>query len=94
MKLARLYYTCLYQLFKFKFSEENSNSVYINTFLSKYNIFSFEYRFLYKLLNFSFLIKNAQDSPIELKDQLSKPYTQPIHEYNLRQRPDKVLDVV
>lgn len=79
-KLARIYYSCLFKLFKFNFS--NFSVIQINKFLFSYNLFSFEHRILYKLSIFSFNIKNKQNSPIELKNFLRPPET--IHSYSLR----------
>ena len=79
-KLARIYYSCLYKLFKFKFS--NFSPIYINKFLSSYNLFSFEHRIIYKLSIFSFNLNNNSNSPVELKNLLKPPEV--IHSYSLR----------
>ena len=70
-KLACMYYSCLYKLFKFKLS--TFSTININKFLSGYKLFSFEHRILYKLSIFSFNIKNKENSPVELKNFLKPP---------------------
>ena len=78
-KLAQTYYSCLYKLFKFKF---NNNLIETNHFLKTFNIFSFEHRIVYKILKFSFLIKNETLAPRELKQQFET--IKPTHNYSLR----------
>ena len=43
-KLTKVFYICLYKLFKFNFSNLSNNQ--INFRLAIYNLFSFEYRFV------------------------------------------------
>ena len=55
-KLSNLYYNCLYKLFKFQLN--NMEFKWINDFLKKYNLFSFQHRVFYRLSIFSFNCKN------------------------------------
>jgi hypothetical protein len=55
-KLSNLYYNCLYKLFKFQLN--NMEFKWINDFLKKYNLLSFQHRVFYRLSIFSFNCKN------------------------------------
>ena len=79
-KLALLYYTCLYKLFKFNFT--NLSILQIKQFLSTYNLLSFEHKILQKLSFFVFNIKNNLHSPETLKECLRPAETN--HTYSLR----------
>ena len=59
-----------------------SHNLKINNFLKHYDLFSFHHRVLYKLFTFSFLIKNKQTSPQELKSKLE--FESDNVNYNLR----------
>lgn len=66
-KLARIYYRCIYKLFKIKLTGDVKN---VNKSLKAYNLFSFEYRILYKLSTFSFMLKSQPNAPVELRNFL------------------------
>ena len=85
-KLIRTYYFCLYKLFKFKFDYD---TIKTNSFLKAYSLFSFEYRIIYKLSNFSFFIKNQPLAPIQLKNYL-KDFVQR-HNYAFRHRSESIV---
>jgi hypothetical protein len=87
-KLAKVYYSCLYKLFKFKFITQDVKT--INLFLKQYNLFSFEYRVVFKLHSFAYNIKNHCKSPTELKDYIKCKIN--TDSYNLRESSRQILE--
>ena len=82
-KLSDYFYFCLFKLFKFKFNSYDFNI--INNFLEQYGLFSFQHRFLSRMLNFSYKIFNFDDGRIELKSKLISNESRSLH-YELRNK--------
>ena len=79
-RLCNSYYLCLFKLFGFSFIDKSET--FINTFLKKFNLFSFEYRIFLRLCYFSHKILNLSLSPPLLKNLFVKKNTS----YNLREK--------
>lgn len=61
-KLATCYYATLFRLFKFDFSELDSNA--INDFLKNYGLFAFQHRIMLRLSLFTYKIISERAPPI------------------------------
>ena len=72
-KLANSYYMCLFKLFNFNFN--NKDCTYINNFLKRYKLFSFEHRILLRISMFIFKIIRSPFGPLLLKNQIIKKDT-------------------
>ena len=81
-KLCKIYYICLYKLFKFKFYSNQSISE-INNILKSFNLFSFQTRIVYRITNFLYHILFSLNSPILLKNKLNV-VTKELHGYYTR----------
>jgi hypothetical protein len=99
IKLTKCFYLCLYKLFNFNFDSCSPNST--NDALVKYGLYSFEYRFLFRLLTFTnklvFSLNNNFTAPKALTDLLRPnivrqgPTDSTLTDHNLRNKGD--LDV-
>jgi hypothetical protein len=65
-KMAKIYYTCLFKLFKLKFVGQDIFA--FNNSLKQYKLYSFTHRVVYKLHSFIFSIKTQDAAPIKLKE--------------------------
>ena len=98
-KLSKCFYLCLYKLFNFNFDSCSPNSA--NEVLIKYGLYSFEYRFLFRLLTFTnklvYSLNNNFTAPKALTDLLRPnivrqgPTDSAQTDHNLRNKGD--LDV-
>jgi hypothetical protein len=69
-KLCKIYYLCLYKLFKFKFA--NLDSKKINDYLVSVNLFSFHHRLTFRTIMFLNNIIHDKCAPEHLKILLKK----------------------
>ena len=77
-KLANSYYMCLFKLFNFNFN--NKDCTYINNFLKRYKLFSFEHRILLRISMFIFKITRSPFGPLLLKNQIIKKNENTVYE--------------
>ena len=99
IKLTKCFYLCLYKLFNFIFDSCSPNST--NDVLIKYGLYSFKYRFLFRLLTFTnklvYSLNNNLTAPKALTDLLRPniarqgPTDFTLTDHNLRNKGD--LDV-
>jgi hypothetical protein len=67
-RLCKMYYLCLFKLFKFNFENLPINE--INSLLEPYNLFSFQHRITSRILTFIAKICSKEEAPFELKKSL------------------------
>lgn len=88
-KINNCFNFCLFKLFKFKFSIEmkscndGKSLNCFNNFLEKYNLFTFQHRLIYRIFIFIHKIMNSYNSPILLKEMISK-YDSAQQKYSFR----------
>ena len=80
-KLCKIYYICLFKLFKLKFYNQTTTD--INNSLKCFGLFSFHTRVVYRITSFLYHIVFSINSPTILKSKL-KIITEQNHEYNVR----------
>jgi len=91
-KINNCFNFCLFKLFKFKFSIEikscndGKSLNCFNNFLGKYNLFTFQHRLIYRIFIFIHKIMNSYNSPILLKEMISK-YDSAQQKYSFRKVP-------
>ena len=71
-KLCNLYYNCLFKLFKLQLNNMDTN--WINNYLKRYNLFSFQHRVFYRLSIFTFNNKKLI-SKLEHNSSRAIPYS-------------------